>query len=170
MTFRRRSKTDSSRTRRGVRLGVWLLVLLVPGALLAHLVEGRPGVRGELDAAVPATLADQITVLGLPNARFWAWDTQGSALVREWEQSLERERAASQSYSRLPPAHFLAVSGGGGDGAFGAGLICGWSDIGAMPTFKLVTGVSTGSMIAPFGLSRRIVYRAPPRDLHDDAT
>src|SRR3954467_11082700 len=50
----------------------------------------------------------------------------------------------------LPPAHFLAISGGGGDGAFGAGLLCGWSDSGTMPAFKLVTGISTGAMIAPF--------------------
>jgi Patatin-like phospholipase len=151
MTFQGRSKSDPGRTRRAVKLGRWLLVLVVPCAFLAYLVEGRPGIRGQLDAPVPATLADQITVLGLPNVRFWAWiDTQGPALVREWGQSLERERAAAPSYSRLPPAHFLAVSGGAGDGAFGAGLLCGWSDTGAMPSFKLVTGVSTGSMIAPF--------------------
>ena len=45
---------------------------------------------------------------------------------------------------------FPGVSGGGDDGAFGAGLLCGWHDAGTIPTFKLVTGVSTGSMIAPF--------------------
>src|SRR5215472_18774721 len=104
MAFLGRSKTDPGRTRRTRKLGRWLLVLLLPCALLAYLVEGRPGIRGNLDAPVPATLADQITVLGLPNVRFWAWiDTQGPALVREWGQSLERERAAAPSYSRLPP-------------------------------------------------------------------
>jgi hypothetical protein len=73
-------------------------------------------------------------------------------MVKEWEQSLERERerAARSANPNLPPAYFLAVSGGGGDGAFGAGLICGWSESGTMPVFKLVTGVSTGSLIAPF--------------------
>jgi len=50
----------------------------------------------------------------------------------------------------LPPAYYLAVSGGGDDGAFGSGLLCGWADAGTMPTFKLVTGVSTGAMMAPF--------------------
>jgi hypothetical protein len=145
------TKTASGRTSRAIRLGRWLLVLFVPCAVLAYLIEGRPGVRGVIDAPVPAALADQITVLGLPNARFWAWiDTQGPALIREWGRSLERERAAAPSYARLPPAHFLAISGGGGDGAFGAGLLCGWSDTGTMPTFKFVTGVSTGAMIAPF--------------------
>jgi predicted acylesterase/phospholipase RssA len=69
-------------------------------------------------------------------------------LTHEWEQAEERERAITGG--TLPPVSYLAVSGGGGDGAFGAGLICGWFDTGTMPTFKLVTGVSTGSMIAPF--------------------
>jgi len=135
------------------RLVRWLLVLSAVGALAAYLVgASRPGPRGPNEAAVPAAVADQITVLGLPNARFWAWyDLQGEALVREWEDSLERERTASGAAGdALPPAHFMAVSGGGGDGAFGAGLVCGWFDSGTMPTFKLVTGISTGGMIAPF--------------------
>jgi hypothetical protein len=101
-------------------------------------------------APAPAHMAEQIAVLGIPNGRFWA-DTQGAALVREAEQALEREQAATQKPEggSLPPAHFLAVSGGSDDGSFGAGLICGWSDAGTMPSFKLVTGISTGALIAP---------------------
>lgn len=45
---------------------------------------------------------------------------------------------------------YLAVSGGGSDGAFGAGLLNGWTKAGTRPVFKIVTGVSTGSLIAPF--------------------
>jgi len=111
----------------------------------------------ERGAPMPPAVADQVTVLGIQNGRFWP-DTQGEALLREGVQALERERAAARitgsssggSTVNLSPANFLAVSGGGDDGAFGAGLICGWSDSGKMPTSKLVTGVSTGSMIAPF--------------------
>jgi predicted acylesterase/phospholipase RssA len=50
----------------------------------------------------------------------------------------------------LPPAGFLAVSGGGDDGAFGAGLLVGWTEAGTRPQFKAVTGISTGALIAPF--------------------
>lgn len=50
----------------------------------------------------------------------------------------------------LPPMSMLAISGGGDDGAFGAGLLVGWSESGTRPQFKLVTGVSTGALIAPF--------------------
>ena len=42
------------------------------------------------------------------------------------------------------------MSGGGENGAFGAGLLCGWSEHGTRPVFELVTGVSTGALIAPF--------------------
>ena len=44
----------------------------------------------------------------------------------------------------------LALSGGGSAGAFGAGLLCGWSSAGTRPDFKVVTGVSTGSLQATF--------------------
>ena len=44
----------------------------------------------------------------------------------------------------------LALSGGGQYGAFGAGVLAGWSEAGTRPTFDLVTGVSTGALIAPF--------------------
>jgi predicted acylesterase/phospholipase RssA len=45
---------------------------------------------------------------------------------------------------------FLAISGGGDNGAFGAGLLNGWTAAGTRPEFKVVTGVSTGALIAPF--------------------
>ena len=44
----------------------------------------------------------------------------------------------------------LALSGGGADGAFGAGLLAGWSARGTRPQFTIVTGASAGALIAPF--------------------
>ena len=44
----------------------------------------------------------------------------------------------------------LALSGGGANGAFGAGFLNGWSSAGNRPVFKIVTGVSTGALMAPF--------------------
>lgn len=44
----------------------------------------------------------------------------------------------------------LALSGGAEDGAFGAGALCGWSEHGDRPRFDIVTGVSSGALIAPF--------------------
>ena len=45
---------------------------------------------------------------------------------------------------------YLAISGGGSAGAFGSGILNGWTKEGSRPKFKVVTGVSTGSLIAPF--------------------
>ena len=44
----------------------------------------------------------------------------------------------------------LALSGGGASGAFGAGVMFGWTRSGRRPSFDVVTGVSTGALIAPF--------------------
>ena len=52
--------------------------------------------------------------------------------------------------SSTPEVSYLLLSGGGGDGAFGAGILCGWTAAGTRPQFKLVTGISTGALIAPF--------------------
>ena len=50
----------------------------------------------------------------------------------------------------MPAWQLLAISGGGENGAFGAGLLCGWTQQGTRPTFELVTGISTGALSAPF--------------------
>lgn len=50
----------------------------------------------------------------------------------------------------LPPSNLLALSGGGDKGVFGAGLLNGWTKTGKRPEFLLVTGISTGALIAPF--------------------
>ena len=44
----------------------------------------------------------------------------------------------------------LSISGGSANGAYGAGLLKGWSAEGSRPKFKVVTGVSTGAILAPF--------------------
>ncbi|HET9396118.1 MAG TPA: patatin-like phospholipase family protein, partial [Nitrospiraceae bacterium] len=80
-----------------------------------------------------------------------ARDTDGFS--QELVASIERERAylASTGHNGpLPPASLLAISGGGDNGAFGAGLLTGWTVRGTRPSFKVVTGVSTGALIAPF--------------------
>lgn len=48
------------------------------------------------------------------------------------------------------PLSVLALSGGGAKGAYGAGVLVGWSEAGTRPTFDVVTGVSTGALAAPF--------------------
>ena len=52
--------------------------------------------------------------------------------------------------SRAGPLSYLALSGGGADGAYGAGVLNGWTAAGTRPEFSVVSGVSTGALIAPF--------------------
>jgi predicted acylesterase/phospholipase RssA len=51
---------------------------------------------------------------------------------------------------RTGPLSYLALSGGGADGAYGAGVLNGWTAAGTRPEFSAVSGVSTGALIAPF--------------------
>lgn len=86
------------------------------------------------------------------NARYWA-DGDLQLLTDEALSAYRREqawRARAGQTGSLPPQAFLALSGGGDNGAFGAGLLAGWTASGARPEFKLVTGISTGALIAPF--------------------
>ena len=56
------------------------------------------------------------------------------------------------------PLRVLLLSGGGQNGAFGAGALAGWSESGTRPKFDVVTGISTGALITTFA------YLGEPRD------
>jgi predicted acylesterase/phospholipase RssA len=105
-------------------------------------------------AAVPMGMEDQAQVPGFSDIRYRvgvAKDMDAMAQEGLDTYRLEQEQlAASGRSGQLPPAALLAVSGGGDNGAFGAGLLCGWTSVGNLPVFKLVTGISTGALIAPF--------------------
>jgi predicted acylesterase/phospholipase RssA len=105
--------------------------------------------------AVPAELQSKATVTGFPDGiRYFPRDAGHIVkFQQDFVDSWEREKAylGTQCHEGpLPPADYLAISGGGDNGAFGAGLLCGWTKFGTRPVFKLVTGVSTGALIAPF--------------------
>ncbi|HEY1250114.1 MAG TPA: patatin-like phospholipase family protein [Thermoanaerobaculia bacterium] len=101
--------------------------------------------------AVPFGLSTQATVVGFPaGVRYFPRDATD---VKEFERDFLASNETEKKYRRvdeLPPNAYLAISGGGDNGAFGAGLLNGWTKAGTRPEFKLVTGVSTGALIAPF--------------------
>ena len=113
------------------------LVFLSQGCMALHVRQ-----------PLPEHLMDQAEVADLPGIRAWG-DTLSESLEKSAIESIRQEMAAN--HGKLEPeANFLALSGGGGDGAFGAGILCGWTEAGTRPRFKLVTGISTGALIAPF--------------------
>lgn len=99
--------------------------------------------------AVPTADLPRSTILGLPNERFQSHNlTEGyrsefGAAIRRYLSARNWPRGTPYA----PGFDFLAVSGGGEDGAFGAGLLTAWEN---RPRFQLVTGVSTGALTAPF--------------------
>src|SRR6266700_1231037 len=94
-----------------------------------------PAQQSETPTRPDFTADDQAAAVipGVPDARFWA-DSE-----KEFLKALP-----------ATPGPWLCLSTGGGDGAFGAGLLNGWSESGKRPAFSVVTGVSTGSLMAPF--------------------
>jgi len=113
---------------------------------------------------IPALIASICGCSLVPRDKFTAADMNASepldaVQVRMWAD------AAPAAISRLfgpakgaKPAcdmNFLALSSGGSDGAFSAGLLKGWDDLGTRPQFDVVSGVSTGALIAPFAFLGR---------------
>jgi predicted acylesterase/phospholipase RssA len=124
---------------------VW--ALLVAGALAgcASAIARNP---------VPAALESQAEVVGMGTSPIRFWGDQlppnADAMVKEKWAQVRANRPEMLKAGRRPVVNFLALSGGGSDGAFGAGVLCGWTASGKRPEFDLVTGVSTGALTAPF--------------------
>jgi predicted patatin/cPLA2 family phospholipase len=105
---------------------------------------------------LPEASASRGELEGFHNIRFWgdapARDIE--AIVMADPQNADK-RVAPGSRNHRPISNLLAISGGAEDGAFGAGLLVGWSETGTRPMFDLVTGVSSGALIAPFAFLGR---------------
>jgi predicted acylesterase/phospholipase RssA len=134
-------KYHRNRPRAGLLAPVFL-------ALLLMLVQGCATLRSQ--EPLPAALENEVQVPGFPEEiRAWA-DQPSKSLTRSAIESIQEERAAYGDDLLKKPVAMLALSGGGDNGAFGAGVLCGWTQHGDRPRFKLVTGISTGALIAPF--------------------
>jgi predicted acylesterase/phospholipase RssA len=96
---------------------------------------------------VPAGREQDAVIAGIARARITGVmnEQQTSAILG---QVLAQQRASGVADDAS--VAILALSGGGADGAFGAGLLAGWSVAGSRPEFNVVTGVSTGALMAPF--------------------
>jgi hypothetical protein len=124
-------------------LGALLLAIMLAGCAAA--IARNP---------VPPSLEGEAQVVGMGPAPIRFWGDQlppnADALVKEKWAQVRASRPELLSKGRRPAVNFLALSGGGSDGAFGAGVLCGWTAAGTRPEFDLVTGVSTGALTAPF--------------------
>jgi predicted patatin/cPLA2 family phospholipase len=120
------------------------LVLLV---LLFMVVQGCATLRPR--SPLPDALESKVEVPGFPGVRAWG-DEISESLTKSARDSIHQERAAYGEAVYKKPVTFLALSGGGAAGAFGVGVLYGWTEHGDRPQFNMVTGISTGALIAPF--------------------
>lgn len=124
-----------------------ILIFIISLALLAAC--GSAPTRNP----VPLDLQEHAEVVDMPGVRVWG-DELNDLLHDDIIHSIENEQPGL--FPRGPNGEWqyigLAVSGGGDHGAFGAGFLKGWSESGERPVFKIVTGISTGALIAPFAL------------------
>jgi predicted acylesterase/phospholipase RssA len=125
-------------------LAVWLCLLTLAGC--TTVLIRAPAPEAGLDEARP---------YGIESAFIRAWgdalDSASADALIEGRIAMLRDvladRPASVAAIESP---MLALSGGGPDGAFGAGLLAGWAARGDRPDFTVVSGVSTGAIIALF--------------------
>jgi hypothetical protein len=108
----------------------------------------------ELPPRMPYTAAEALvaTIPGMPDARFWG-DSEA-----DYKAALPSQ-----------PGPWLILTRGGADGAFGAGLLTGLTEAGKRPDYTVVTGVSTGALIAPFAFAGSR-YDEPLRKAYTEVT
>jgi hypothetical protein len=97
---------------------------------------------------LPQDLSPVAQVPGISNVRMWG--DEPPPYIQEWMRMTQAELKARYPAMIRTSHNYLALSGGGSNGAFGAGLLVGWTAKGDRPEFHLVTGISTGALIAPF--------------------
>jgi hypothetical protein len=106
---------------------------------------------GKIRTPLPPDLFHDSKVQGMTGVRTYAFE-HNSEFAADLIASVKQEIQNSPTGQDDASGHFniLALSGGGSNGAFGAGILNGWSATGIRPIFKIVTGISTGALIAPF--------------------
>lgn len=119
----------------------WLIVLVFASLALGGCVSGSRSTF----LAEERALATPMGVTGTAEqpVRFYLDDTSRVAF---FEASIRRGLPVG------PDGHvdMVALSGGGANGAFTAGVMAGWTASGERPDIEIVTGVSTGALAAPF--------------------
>ncbi len=120
------------------KLAIFILILAVAGTVGVWVAYNRP--KGQPREARP-------TVGATPSLPEGAIYSTGPLPIDEWR--LVQHETLARKLGRSPK-EILVVSGGGARGAFGAGVLTGWSQSGKRPDFDVVTGVSVGSLQAVF--------------------
>jgi len=97
----------------------------------------------------PVPEADYLKVTVLDRTDMRRWGDRSDLRMLPFKASAENLEARYGGIMHREH-NYLVISGGGANGAYGAGVLVAWTKLGTRPEFTLVTGVSTGALIAPF--------------------
>ncbi len=126
--------------------------------------------------AVPKNEEANVTINGLKDIRYLPMTEVGIEKMAQDLMITQKDRKKLISNNLIEPkVNFLSISGGGDNGAFGAGLLNGWTKAGNRPSFDLVTGISTGALIAPFAflgpeydyVLKKVYTETSPKDIYE---
>lgn len=93
------------------------------------------------ERALDAREADNASIAGYGEIRAYRYSPRNELLARHHDWIVK---------TQPNDKNILMISGGGAGGAFGVGVLAGWSTTNTRPRFDVVTGVSTGALIAPY--------------------
>ena len=123
----------------------FLIIIFLMGALS---MQGCATTRPR--NAVPVDFAGEVTIPGMPDIRSTIDNPNPivieKSLIASFKEEAQFDYPTDAQGIKIYPV--LAVSAGGPKGAYGAGFLKGWSKAGSRPFFKIITGVSSGAIIA----------------------
>lgn len=121
-----------------------VILIAIAAAAWLYFIKGYISIR--VRHPVPESLIYEAEIPGMKDIRFMIDPMKlKHSKLREliYGSGLTRAKFLNREIN------ILAISGGGANGAYGAGVLCGWSEAGTRPQFDIVTGVSTGALTAP---------------------
>ncbi|WLR91645.1 patatin-like phospholipase family protein [Shinella zoogloeoides] len=157
MKFSAQAETQRNFATRFLGTALAGILIFVVATLSGCVAPERP--------AYNASEARRAEIAGFENIRAHVDDPRPSASIHDpWKPVILKDKPT-----------MLAISGGGAGGAFAVGILSAWSELGTRPRFEVVTGVSTGALIAPFAFLgskydeqlRRLYLSGETRDLLD---
>lgn len=110
---------------------------------MSDLPQPAQPLRSRLGRRLPCAPVAHAQVKGFTDIRLTVSAAETSLALAADRLSLPRSAWTSERFD------ILALSGGAAGGAYGAGAMTGWTETGTRPEFALVTGVSTGALMAP---------------------
>ena len=119
--------------------------------ILLLIVLGLSSCASMTRTPLPEQYSGKANIAGMPQVRDYG-NVHSEYYQKDFEDSLMQRISSMPADYNIEDntIYILAISGGGANGAFGVGLINGWDATGTRPVFTLVTGISTGALIAPF--------------------